>query len=174
MAKPTFNKLKLKPIINQNQLKWEDQIITINDYLPIEKKLNLVADVINNAKDENNFRDEGKIDVYYNLSILYYYTDLTFTDKQKQDPGKMYDSVITTGFMDKILEQIPDKELEFLRNILDVSIDDYYGQRNSIKGLLESAAADYSNINLDATAIQKKLADPDNLKLLKGVMGELG
>jgi len=97
-----------------------------------------------------------------------------FTGNQKKDPGKMYDSVITTGFMDKILEQIPEKELTFLRNILDVSINDYYGQRNSIKGLLESAAADYSNLDLNATAIQEKLADPDNLKLLKGVMGELG
>ena len=33
---------------------------------------------------------------------------------------------------------------------------------------------DYSNLNLDATEIQKKLADPNNMELLKSIMTKLG
>ena len=41
-------------------------------------------------------------------------------------------------------------------------------------GIMEQISADYSNLSLDATAIQQKLADPQNLELLKGVMTKLG
>lgn len=175
MAKPTFHKLQLKVAKDKTQFNWNEQTISVITYLPIEKKINLIADVINGSADENDFQDAGKIDVYYKINILYYYTDLVFTDKQKKDIGKIYDSVITSGFMNEVLKHIPEEEQRFLDYILNVSIKDYYeSRRNSIKGLLENMALDYSNLDFNATDIQKKLADPDNLKLLKGVMGELG
>ena len=39
---------------------------------------------------------------------------------------------------------------------------------------MEESSADYSNLSLDATAIQQKLADPQNLEFLKSVMTKLG
>ena len=41
-------------------------------------------------------------------------------------------------------------------------------------GILENISADYSNLNLDATEIQNKLADPNNMALLKDVLAKLG
>ena len=41
-------------------------------------------------------------------------------------------------------------------------------------GILDTISADYSNLDLDATKIQKKLADPNALALLKDVMANLG
>ena len=41
-------------------------------------------------------------------------------------------------------------------------------------GILDQVSADYKDLNFDATAIQKKIADPQNLELLKGVMTKLG
>ena len=41
-------------------------------------------------------------------------------------------------------------------------------------GILDNVVNDYSNLNLDASEIQKKLADPDNMALLKDVLAKLG
>ena len=49
-----------------------------------------------------------------------------------------------------------------------------YTYPNSALGILDSIGRDYSNLNLDATEIQKKLADPENLTLLKNVVEKLG
>ena len=41
-------------------------------------------------------------------------------------------------------------------------------------GILDTISTDYSNLNLDASEIQKKLSDPNNLTLLKDVLTKLG
>ena len=46
--------------------------------------------------------------------------------------------------------------------------------RNSAMGIMEAISADYSNLDLNATDIQKKLNDPDNMALLKDVLTKLG
>ena len=52
MAKPTFNKLGLKTKINTNSFEWEGQTIEVVDYVPIGKKLEIVADIINDSIDD--------------------------------------------------------------------------------------------------------------------------
>ena len=52
--------------------------------------------------------------------------------------------------------------------------DAIYTYRNSVLGLLDIISTDYSSLNLDASEIQKKLADPDNMALLRGVLDKLG
>jgi hypothetical protein len=41
-------------------------------------------------------------------------------------------------------------------------------------GILDTVKSDYSNLNLEATEIQEKLADPNNLSLLRDVVNKLG
>jgi hypothetical protein len=41
-------------------------------------------------------------------------------------------------------------------------------------GILDIISQDYSNLNFDASAIQEKLADPENMALLRQVLDKLG
>jgi hypothetical protein len=41
-------------------------------------------------------------------------------------------------------------------------------------GILDNISTDYSNLNLDATEIQKKIGNPENITLLKDVLAKLG
>jgi hypothetical protein len=43
-----------------------------------------------------------------------------------------------------------------------------------VLGILETIKTDYSDLNLDATEIQSKLADPENMELLKNILSRLG
>ena len=174
MAKVSFTKLGLKQNQETTKIIFNEQEIEVKQYLSINDKLALISNVINKSADNNNFANPVKISLFTTLEILYYYTNINFTDKQKEDPVKLYDLVISSGLIEKIIMAIPEAEYsEVLQGVKD-STNAIYTYRNSVLGILETVSADYSNLDLDASEIQKKLADPENMAFLKGVMSKLG
>lgn len=174
MAKVSLTKLGLKVNQDVKNIEFNEQIIEIKQYLPINEKLELISSVINSAADENNFSNPVKENVFLTLEILYHYTNINFTDKQKEDPVKLYDLVVSSGLVNKVTDLIPEEELDEVINGVAQSVKAIYAYRNSVLGILESISQDYSALNLDATKIQQKLADPDNMALLKQVLTKLG
>ena len=174
MAKVSLTKLGLKVNQDVKNIEFNEQIIEVKQYLPINEKLELISSVINSAADENNFSNPVKENVFLTLEILYHYTNINFTDKQKEDPVKLYDLVVSSGLVNKITDLIPEEELDEVINGVAQSVKAIYTYRNSVLGILESISQDYSALNLDATEIQQKLADPDNMALLKQVLTKLG
>lgn len=174
MAKVSFTKLGLKKNEEVGILHINEQDIEVKQYLPINEKLELISSVINSAADENNFSNPVKENVFLTLEILYHYTNINFTDKQKEDSAKLYDLVVSSGLVDKVTDLIPKEELNKVVNGVAQSVEAIYAYRNSVLGILESISQDYSALNLDATEIQQKLADPANMALLKQVLTKLG
>ena len=174
MAKVSFTKLGLKKNEEVGILHINEQDIEVKQYLPINEKLELISSVINSAADENNFSNPVKENAFLTLEILYHYTNINFTDKQKEDPVKLYDLVVSSGLVNKVTDLIPEEELDEVINGVAQSVKAIYTYRNSVLGILESISKDYSNLDLDATEIQQKLADPDNMALLKQVLTKLG
>ena len=174
MAKVSFTKLGLKKNEDVGILHINEQDIEVKQYLPINEKLELISSVINSAADENNFSNPIKENLFLTLEILYHYTNINFTDKQKEDPVKLYDLVVSSGLVNKVTDLIPEEELDEVINGVAQSVKAIYAYKNSALGILESISQDYSSLNLDATEIQKKLADPDNMALLKQVLTKLG
>ena len=174
MAKVSFTKLGLKKNEEIGILHINEQDIEVKQYLPINEKLELISSVINSAADENNFSNPVKENVFLTLEILYHYTNINFTDKQREDPVKLYDLVVSSGLVNKVTDLIPEEELDEVINGVAQSVKAIYAYQNSIMGILDTISTDYSNLNLDASEIQKKLADPDNMALLKQVLTKLG
>ena len=174
MAKVSFTKLGLKKNEEVGILHINEQDVEVKQYLPINEKLELISSVINSAADENNFSNPVKENVFLTLEILYHYTNINFTDKQKEDPVKLYDLVVSSGLVNKVTDLIPEEELDEVINGVAQSVKAIYTYKNSILGILESISQDYSALNLDATEIQQKLADPDNMALLKQILTKLG
>ena len=174
MAKVSLTKLGLKVNQDIKNIEFNEQIIEVKQYLPINEKLELISSVINSSADENNFSNPVKENVFLTLEILYHYTNINFTDKQKEDPVKLYDLVVSSGLVNKVTDLIPEEELDEVINGVAQSVKAIYTYRNSVLGILESISKDYSNLDLDATEIQQKLADPDNMTLLKQVLTKLG
>lgn len=174
MAKVPFTKLGLKKIEDTKTITVCDQDIEVKQYLPINDKINIITNVIQNSADDNNFANPVKVEVFANLEIIYAYTNISFTEKQKEDPTKLYDLLEENGVIVAIIEAIPQSEYTLLLGWIEETIDAFYTYRNSVVGILEQISTDYSNLEFDAASIQKKLADPENLELLKGVMSKLG
>ena len=173
MAKVPFSKLNLKKIDKVQVVTINGLEIEVKQYLPVAEKLELIANVLNNSADDNNFANPVKTYVLSHLEIIYAYTNLSFTDKQKEDPAKLYDILETNGIIDSIILAMPPSEYDNLIEDITSTIDAYYKYKNSALGILEAATTDYKNLDLEASDIQKKIADPDNLTLLKDVITKL-
>ena len=174
MAKITFTKLALKKKEEVRNIKINDNDIEVKQYLPVNDKLNLIARVISGAHDENNFPNPIKIEVIGSIEIIMAYTNITFTDKQKEDIAKLYDILDSNEVIDQVIAAIPEDEYNFLIEGIDETVNAVYAYQNSALGILDTISQDYSNLNLDATEIQKKLADKDNLSLVRDVLTKLG
>ena len=174
MAKVSFTKLGLKVNQEVNFIEFNGQTIEVKQYLPVNDKLELISNVINLSADDNNFANPVKIAIFTTLEILYNYTNLTFTEKQKEDPAKLFDLVISNGLIKEVVNAMDKVEYDDLLSAIQRSVDAVYNYQNSVFGILDSITTDYSNLNLDATNIQKALADPENMDLLKQVLTKLG
>lgn len=175
MAKIPFSKFNIKK--NNEEVKiiqFNNIDIEVKQYLPIQEKLTIIGNTINNAADNNRFPNYPKIRMYMALEILFAYTNITFTDKQKEDLAKLYDMIHSNGLLKEIISAIPEEEYYMLVMEAEKMADSIYKQMNSVYGIMENIAADYSNVGEAAEDIQKKIADPENLTLLKNVMTKLG
>lgn len=174
MAKVSFTKLGLTKPQAITEIEWNEQKIEVKQYLPVNEKLELITNVINLSADDNNFVNPVKVSVYTTLEMIDAYTNITFTEKQKEDPTKLYDLFIGNGLAKFIFEAIPEEEYWDLVSAIDESIKSIYKYKNSAMGILESISSDYSNLNLDVDDLYTKMADKENLNVLKEVLTKLG
>lgn len=174
MAKIGFTKLSLKRKNEVKTITINNNQIEIKQYLPVNEKLDLIARVINGAHDQNNFPNPIKIEVIGTLEMIMAYTNISFTEKQKEDIPKLYDLLEENGVIKDIISQIPEDEYNFIIDGINKTVDAVYAYNNSILGILESVSQDYSNLDFDIQKLQNDIANPENLKLVKEVLTKLG
>ena len=92
----------------------------------------------------------------------------------KEDLFKLYDIFVSTRIFNDVIAAMGEKEWAEIQESVWSTIKNIYEYKNSVMGILETVSQDYDNLNLDATGIQKALADPDNMALLKNVLSKLG
>ena len=174
MAKVAFTKLGLTKNTQVGSFEWNEQTIEVKAYLPIQEKLDLIATVINNCQDENNFINEGKMSLFMSLEMVYRYTNISFTEKQKSDPTKLYDLLAGSGFFDDMFTVMPQGEYKCIAIWLDKTANHIYDYRNSVYGILDAMKQDYGNLNLDINELSQKISNRENLDLLKDILTKLG
>lgn len=174
MAKIGFTKLSLKRKNEVKTITINNNQIEIKQYLPVNEKLDLIARVINGAHDQNNFPNPIKIEVIGTLEMIMAYTNISFTEKQKEDIPKLYDLLEENGVIKDIISQIPEDEYNFIIDGINKTVDAVYTYNNSVLGILESISQDYSNLDFNIQKLQNDIANPENLKLVKEVLTKLG
>lgn len=170
-----LTKLGLKKNINLIQLNWNDQIIEIKEYLPIQEKLDLIGRIVNQSLDDNNFVNPARLQIFMTLEIFYTYTNINFTDKQKEDFLGLYDLLVSNGLQNDVFNTLYEVgELQIIDGTCHAVIDEIYKYKNSALGILQAVSADYNNLNLDADKLKEKIANKENVEFLKEVMDKMG
>ena len=179
MAKVPFSKFQAKANgeVTKNSycnLAGEEIYYEVKHYLPFEQKLELVSTIINKSIDDNGFYNPMRVKLYMTLEVVYAYTNLSFTDKMKEDPFKLYDILVSTDIFTDIVNVIREKDWSEIQENVWSTIKNIYDYKNSVVGILDTMKMDYNNLNLDAMNIQEALADPENMELLRSVLAKLG
>lgn len=176
MAKVAFSKLNIKDNKEITTITFNDVDIEVKKYLPIEEKLKMISTAINNSMDENGDINSVVLEAHFNLQVVFYYTNIAFTEKQKENLVKLYDLLKGSGLMDAVIDAIGFDSEEYY--------DSYRGCKNtaielmqnkySARGIMEDIVANYGAMNFDTAEMQKNIADPNNLSLLKDILTKLG
>lgn len=174
MAKVPYTKLGLTKNDSKEKLQWGQVEIEIKQYLPFEDKLHLIERIVNKSLDDKGYINPCRCDLFEKMEIFYAYTNVNFTEKQKEDEFKLYDMLVGNGLMEKVISLIPEEEINSVFVSVHQLIDSIYKYRNSARGIMEIITSDYSNLELDAEKLQNTIANPENLQLLRDVLERLG
>lgn len=170
----TFAEMNLDLKSDNKKFNYLDQEIEVKQYLPIQDKLQLISSVVNLSSDDNGFINPVKVNTFMELYLVYYYTNIEFNEEEKDNFIQTYDLLSQSGLLKGILFDIPEDELEMIEEGVYNTISELYAYKNSIMGILENISADYSSLDLEASKIQQKLANPNNMAFLKNVLTKLG
>ena len=156
MAKVTYASLKLKTNTDVKIVDFNDNKIEVLQYLPVADKYDLVSIVLQESKEDALY-SPVRIDMLFHLFLVFSYTNITFTEKQKEDLPKLYDALLSCGLLDKIIEVIPQEEYDMLMDY----IDEYINQD--------------MNYNTTAAAMVKNLlaAIPENMEGINKIVNQI-
>lgn len=166
-----LNKIKSLDPIN---IKIGEETISVVQYLPLEKKLTVMQNIIEQAgNNEEGFYNIVKLSVFYTIEMLRVYTNISFTEKQLEDPQKLYDIIVLNNIWETVKDSIPEKERDYIWDntcALAREITDY---NHSALGILKLMSDDYENLNFDVQEITEKLSDRTNLDLVRNLLTKL-
>ena len=122
MTKVTYSSLKLKTKEEVKEIDFNGNKIEINQYLSIGDKIDLIDITLQKAREERIY-NPIKVDMYFHLHLIYLYTNLTFTEKQREDEYKLYDVLESNGLIDAVMAAIPEKEYNELLKLTNDRLD---------------------------------------------------
>lgn len=174
MAKIPFTKLKCKINMDEIPVQIGEETIAVKQYLPIQDKLALIGRIVEYAHEEDaNYSNPVKAAIIRDLEVVFSYTNINFTEKQKEDLAKLYDQLYCSKVIDTILQAIPETEYEKICVGVEQSIDSIYKYQNSVLGILDTIKADYSNMKLDIDSLNQAITDPETLEFVKGMLSNI-
>lgn len=175
MAKIPFSKLKCKLDNEVKIIEFAGENIEVKQYLPVQDKLRLISRVIVKSHEEDaNYVNPMKVKVFTELEIVFDYTNISFTEKQREDIPKLYDALLSSGALSLILAAIPDSELADLNKGVNESIVEIYRYQNSAVGILDRITNSYDETKFDIKSLQEALGQLEGSSLLAEIRPLLG
>lgn len=148
MADLNYKDLGLKRLIMKDTFKWGDKNIEVLKYLPVEAKYDIVMITLQKAQEEGYY-NPIKLDMYFHLNLVYMYTNLQFSDEDRQDEGKLFDELKSSGFLATFLQYIDKDEYMEMQEDID-SIAELSLRYNSSAGAVFNKFVDDLPANVEA------------------------
>ena len=107
--KVSYANMKLKINTDVNTFEFCGQTIEVLKYLPAQDKYDLLMITLQEALEDNIY-NEFKLNLYFELNLVYMYTNISFTERQKEDELKLYDNLKSNGFFDLFFKAMDEDE----------------------------------------------------------------
>ena len=174
MVKVSLTKLNKIKSLDPIDIKIGEETISVVQYLPLEKKLTIMQNIIEQAgNNEEGFYNIVKLTVFYTIEMLRVYTNISFTEKQLEDPQKLYDIIVLNNIWETVKDSIPEKERDYIWDNTCALAREITEYNHSALGILKLMSDDYENLNFDVQEITEKLSDRTNLDLVRNLLTKL-
>ena len=124
-----FSDLQLTSV--SDTIKLENGI-QITKYLPLSDKLDLVQIALQKSEEDGVY-NEILLDAYFHLNIIYLYTNLQFSQEEREDELALYDILEANGIINMVLANMDENEYHML--------EDYVQEMKQEKLLYGNSAA---------------------------------
>lgn len=172
-----FEDLEAITFDNVKTLDINGQTIEVIQYLPVDKKLELIGRVVNLAHDADyNFANPLKMQVYLELLMIMEYTNIEFLVDETNElinAPITYDRLVQSGILSRLLEAIPYEERHAIEKYSRRTIHSIYDYQNSALGIVTNIANNKTNFTDEINDLYAKLADDENVAFVKEVMAKL-
>lgn len=138
MAKVTFASLKLKIKDDIKTVDLGDKVLEVKQYLPAEDKYDLIMITLQESKENNGVYNQFKMDMFFHLNLVFMYSNIQFTDKQKEDLVKLYDLLESNGIIAAVVAAIPEDEYNYLFDTMGDVAEAYGKYNNSFAGVVNN------------------------------------
>lgn len=122
--------------------------IQVKQWIPTSDKIDLIQVALQKS-EEDGIYNEVKLDCYFHLNIVYLYTDIEFSEEDREDEMKLYDILEHNGIIAEVVSVIGEEEYNDLFDKLNDM--KYYNNhykntaaavlRNIVQDLPKNAAA---------------------------------
>ena len=145
-----------------------EQKLEVLTYLPLEKKIEMVNKVANDCIMETGINPIQR-DVQTDLAIIEYYTNISLTEKQKEDMLKTYDLLCLNDIITTVKNIIPAEEIGQVQAWIWMCIDAIERFGNSARGILKDITTNYDGAKLNVEEILKDIKDPAMAEFIKNL-----
>lgn len=137
-----YSDLKLKTNTKTNIAKLADGTeIEVLEYLPVEDKIDLIQIALQKSM-ENGIYNDIKLDMYFNLYIIYMYTNIEFTPEERNDEFKLYNELESNDIILSVIGAMREEEYNSLLNYLETIRDNNTTYKMSAAALFQSFIQD--------------------------------
>ena len=111
--------------------------------------------------------------MYFHLYLIMYYTNLTFTEKQREDLPKLYDAFEESGFINMFLNNMDRDEYVLLKHSLEEMKDITISYNNSVKKIFD-VFQEYAPNTADKVSQELKNFDIDKYEQVVNIARAAG
>ena len=136
-----FQDLNLTLPATTNSIIINEQEVVVKTYLPISDKIDLIQIALQKAQEDGIYNDI-KLDAYFHLNIVYLYTDIEFSEEDKEDEMKLYDILQANGVILNVIGAMGEDEYNGLFEYLEVMKQEKLDYSNTAAAVLRSIIQD--------------------------------
>ena len=141
MADINFQDLNIKMDIAKKTFDFNGVTIEVSQYASIKDKYDIIMTALQKS-DEKGIYNIVKMQMYFELNIVYIYTNLTFSSEDRADEAELYDKLMVSGLLEKILKEIPEEEYNEMYNNLTELYSLIMKYRNTAGAVIQSMIRD--------------------------------
>ena len=141
------------------------QKIEVLKYLPAQDKYDLLMITLQKSL-ENGIYNDFKLNFYFELNLVYMYTNISFTEKQREDEFKIYNNLKSNGFFELFYQALDENEYNELFTQLNTIRKEKTKENRSVTSIINKFINDLPS-NAEAAA---KIVENFNPEQFKNVM----